>query len=78
MRLSKSLSGRKRGSVWWEFFLYDDGCDKSTCLVVDETNKVASGAKVANQKHKQLCGSFEAISQAGTRELHEQRRGEGD
>jgi len=36
MSLTKLLSGRKRGSVWWEFFSYDEGCEKSTCLVVND------------------------------------------
>ena len=51
MSLSKLLSGRKRGSVWWEFFLYDEGCNRSTCLVVmDETTKTACWTKVAGKK----------------------------
>src|SRR6218665_3174593 len=36
MSLTKLLSGRKRSSVWWEFFSYDEGCEKSTCLVVND------------------------------------------
>jgi len=36
MSLTKLLSGRKRGSIWWEFFSYDEGCEKSTCLVVND------------------------------------------
>ena len=49
MSLSKLLSGRKRDSVWWEFFSYDDSCDKSTCLVADDTTKAVCGAKIAGK-----------------------------
>ena len=49
MSLTKLLSGRKRGSIWWEFFSYDEGCEKTTCLVVDlsDATKVACGTKFA-------------------------------
>jgi len=49
MSLSKLFSGRKRDSVWWEFFSYDDSCDKSTCLVADETTKAVCGTQIAGK-----------------------------
>ena len=49
MSLSKSLSGRKRDSVFWEFFSYDEDSDKSTCQVTDETTKVACGTQITGK-----------------------------
>ena len=64
MSLTKLLSGRKRVSVWWEFFFYDEGCEKSTCLVVNlnDVTKVACGTKIAG---KNTSRPLEAFPQRG-------------
>lgn len=33
MSLAKLLAGRKRDSCVWNYFVYDEACDKSTCKV---------------------------------------------
>jgi len=67
MSLTKFLSGRKRGSVWWEFFYYDEGCEKSTCLVVNDATKVACGTKIAGKN----TSNFAAHLKRFHKEAHE-------
>lgn len=54
MSLVKLLSGRKRDSLLWEFFTYDAGSDKSSCMVVDEKTKLQCGAKITGKNTSNL------------------------
>lgn len=54
MSLVKLLAGRKRDSLLWDFFTYDAGCDKSSCMVVDDKNKLACGAKITGKNTSNL------------------------
>ena len=68
MSLCKLLSGKKkRDSVWWEFFLYDDSCDKSTCMGVDDATKAVCGTKIAGKN----TSNFAAHIKRYHKEVHE-------
>ena len=54
MSLVKLLSGRKRDSLLWDFFTYDAGCDKSSCMVVDDKTKLECGAKITGKNTSNL------------------------
>ena len=54
MSLVKLLAGRKRDSLLWDFFTYDAGCDKSSCMVVDDKTKLECGAKITGKNTSNL------------------------
>jgi hypothetical protein len=59
MALSKSICGRKRESEIWEWCSYEEGLNRTTCLVVNEKTGLECRAIFSGKNPSNLKKHFE-------------------
>ena len=59
MSLAKLLAGRKRDSLVWEYFAYDEATGKSTCQVIDAAKEKICGTSLTGKNTSNLVSHLQ-------------------